>query len=242
MNDQERIELILKFKIWFKDSLIDSHLRNTNKLTNLEEFQINPLLLYYLANYLEGNSDPKSLAKVLIYPRILGTSINTTFGQLIQGQFITKVLGGYASVIRGLDIEFIDQIDGRRKYCQLKSGPNSLNFDDVQTIKEHFREIKARARVNKSDIQISDLVFCLVYGELSEKNSFVQKLEEEHIVYIGREFWHRFTGDPNFYNHLILAAGELAKEINMKVVVDEVINNLSYKIEEKFEELYKIKT
>jgi hypothetical protein len=29
-------------------------------------------------------------------------------------------------MVAGIDIEFIDAIDGRRKYCQAKLGPNTI--------------------------------------------------------------------------------------------------------------------
>jgi hypothetical protein len=54
---------------------------------------------------------------------------------------------------------------------------------------------------------------------------------------MGKEFWHRFTGDKYFYRDLILTAGEIAKEVNMKDIVDEVINDLSKNIEKRFKTL-----
>jgi len=53
------------------------------KTKKASEFNINPFTATYLANFLTGDASPESIAKALIYPRILGTSINTTFG----GQF-----------------------------------------------------------------------------------------------------------------------------------------------------------
>ena len=234
MTNAEKETILVKFKDWFKDSLIESHRKNTEKLKDINEFNINPFLLYYLSNFLEGNSNPDSLAKALIYPRVLGTSITTSFGALMQGQFITKVLGGYGSSIAGIDIEFIDQLDGRKKYCQLKSGPNVLNRDDVTTIKNHFKELQNRSRKNEGDVRIGDLVFCLIYGEASEINTFVKELGHDFNVYVGKEFWQRFTGDAHFYRDLIISAGQVAKEVDMKEVVEEVIQDLSVKIEDRF--------
>lgn len=233
MSPEEKEVVLNKFKIWFKDSLIVSHKKNTKKLVNLNEFNINPFLLYYLSNFLEGNSEPKSLAKALIYPRVLGTSITTSFGTQIQS-FIVKVLGGYGSIIKGIDIEFIDQTDGRRKYCQLKSGPTAINRDDVTTIKEHFKGIKNLARTNSLDVQISDTIFCLIYGEIDEKNAFILEVEKEYPVYIGKEFWHRFTGDENFYNDLIQAIITIANDVDMKSFLDEIVDELSIKLKEKY--------
>jgi len=85
-----------------------------------------------------------SIARALVYPRILGTSIATSFGQNIQ-RFCTEVLSGFGSAISGVDIEFIDQLDGRKKYCQVKSGPETINKDDIETISRHFLGIKGIA-------------------------------------------------------------------------------------------------
>jgi hypothetical protein len=236
MNKSEKSEILSKFKIWFKESLIESHVRNTKKLSDINKFNINPFLLYYLANFLEGNSNPTSLAKALLYPRALGTSITTSFGTQMQ-TFITNVLGAYGSTTQGIDIEFIDQIDNRKKYCQLKSGPNAINRDDVKTIKDHFQAVKNLARTNNLQINIDDLIFCLTYGDNSEKNSFIRELEKDYIVIMGKDFWHHFTGDETFYSDLIKTAAEIANEIDSKHIIDDVINDLSSKIESRFKDI-----
>lgn len=233
MTKEEKIEVLQKFKEWFKGTLIESHINNTEKLKDLREFKINPFLLYYLANFLEGNSDYTSLAKALVYPRVLGTSITTSFGTLIQN-FITKAFGAYGSTTRGIDIEFIDQCDGRKKYCQLKSGPQAINKDDVKTIKNHFKDIRNLARTNNLNLQPTDMIFCLLYGEEDEKNSFIKEVEEDYPVYIGREFWFRFTGDLSFYKDLILAIEEVSKEVDRKSYLEEIINEVALKLAEKY--------
>jgi len=238
MTEQERTIIISEFKLWFKDVLVASHKFNTEKLKDIAEFQINPFTLYYLASFLEGNTDPISLAKVLVLPRVLQTSISTSFGIQMQ-RFITKTLGATGSISSGFDFDFVDQIDGRTKYCQLKSGPSALNKDDVITVDNHFKAIKGLAKANHKTLQYGDLVFCLLYGERNEINGFIRKLKDKDIeVYIGKEFWHRFTGDPNFYHHLIVAAGEISKEIDMKDFVNEVILELSTKIDQRYNDLF----
>jgi len=233
MNAKEKKVIIKKFKNWFQTSLIESHKKNTEKLKDINEFNINPFLLYYLSNYLEGNSTPISMAKVLVYPRVLGTSITTSFGTQMQN-FITNVLDAYGSTTSGIDIEFIDQHDNRKKYCQLKSGPNAINKDDVQTIKGHFKGVMNLARTNNLSINTTDLIFCLIYGEAKEKNAFIKEVEKDYVVHIGAEFWYRFTGDRSFYQDLIKAAGEVARNIDMKAVVDDVIRELSVSIERTY--------
>ena len=237
LSKAKKAEILEKARAWWRDELAISHRENTLKLSSLEEFNINPFLWSYLAYFLEGNNKPKSLAKVLIYPRILGTSVNTIFGVKAQ-EFVSRIFKGtFGSTTPGIDLEFIDQIDGRKKYCQIKAGPNVINHDDVTTIKGHFRSAINIARTNHLPVQIDDYLLCLLYGEPSEKNGFVKEVEQDYRVAIGKEFWHRFTGDPKFYKDLISTIGEVASEFNMKETVDSVINDLSKEIKKKFGDL-----
>ena len=236
MDKTQKQEIIENFKKWWRDDLATAHKQNTLKLVNLNEFTINPFLWSYLAYYLEGKGDPKALAKVLIYPRVLGTSVNTSFGQRFQN-FITKYFKGtFGSSIPGIDIEFEDKLDGRRKYCQIKAGPNVVNRDDVQSVNGHFREAKARARTNHLMVVAEDYMFCLLYGEKWEWNGFVKEIDKEYIVVSGKDFWHRFTGDEDFYSDLIKAIGEIAKEYNMKEAIEEVVDKLADEIKRAYPE------
>lgn len=234
IDKKEKTQILEKAKKWWREELAIAHKNNTLKLASLEEFNINPFLWSYLAYFLEGNDKPESLAKVLIYPRALGTSITTSFGTGFQN-FISKVFDGvFGSTTPGIDLEFIDKTDGRKKYCQIKAGPNVVNRDDVTTIKNHFKSAIMLARTNHLPVQIDDYLFCLLYGEVWQKNSFIKEIEEEYTVIIGQEFWYRFTGDKNFYSDLIESIGEVANEFDMKKTVKEVIKKLSKEIEDKY--------
>ena len=222
-------ELILqKAKVWFKESIAKNHIKNTKKLSNIKEFNINPFLLTYLSNFLEGNNTPESIARALIYPRVLGTSISTSFGNQIQ-KFTSSVLSSYSSTTHGIDIEFIDKVDGEKKYCQLKSGPNTINKDDVETIAMHFKSVINLAKTNNLKLGFNNLIVGVIYGEQTELSSHYKRITKEyhHDVIIGQDFWHRLTGDENFYYDLIKSLGEVAVEANFKHELDEVIKELS---------------
>lgn len=237
MDETTKKEILQRAKEWMRDELAVAHKANTLKLVDLNEFTINPFLWSYLAHFLEGNKDYKTLAKVLVYPRVLGTSINTSFGQRAQ-QLITRLFSDtYGSAISGIDIEFEDKVDGRKKYCQVKAGPQVVNHDDVTTVKGHFTTALRTARTNQLPMQATDLMFCLLYGEESEKNGFVKAIESDHVVVMGKDFWHRFTGDEDFYSDLIEAFGEVAIEVNMKETVESVIEELANKLEAKYKEV-----
>jgi len=230
MDETQKKEILIKAKTFFKDNIVASHINNTKKLTKLDAFNINPFLLDYLANFLTGNNDAESIAKALIYPRVLSTSITTTFGTQLQ-YFCSSVLAGFASTTSGIDIEFIDQIDQRKKYCQIKAGPNTINKDDVATIIGHFKGIKDLARTNRLDVRIDDLIVGVFYGTPKQLSMHYKNINKEHPVLVGEEFWHHLTGDENFYNDLINAVGEVAIEEDSREVLDKVITELTKDIE-----------
>lgn len=225
-----KMQIIDNAKSFFKEEIAKNHKQNTEKLKNLKEFNLNPFLDKYKANFLTGNTSAISIAKALIYPRVLGTSINTTFGTKLQ-KFCSTVLEGYASTTTGIDIEFIDLMDGRRKYCQIKAGPNTINKDDVKTIDDHFQGIKNLARTNNLNIGINDLIVGVFYGEPSELSGHYKKIQNTYPVYIGKEFWYRLTGDEDFYSTLTDAIGEVASEYDGRELIEEVIIELAKEIQ-----------
>ncbi len=225
-----------------RSSLIPSHLANTKKLVNANEFKINPFLWPYLANYYNGNTDYRSLAEALFLPRALGTSITTSFGGAIQ-KFVSTVFSdeSYGSVVSGIDIEFVDAVDGRKKYCQLKSGPNGLNNDDVKTVVDHFNAVRNLARTNNLPLQHDDMVLGVLYGEPSEMNGNIKAVAKSYPLYAGKEFWFRFTGDQDFYEDLALAMADVAEEVNVRKIIDETIDALAQDIIQKYPDISKSK-
>lgn len=222
--------IIEKAKDFFRKEIAPSHIVNTKKLKKLKEFNLNPFLDKYKASFLTGNVDPLSVAQALVYPRVLGTSINTTFGNKLQ-LFCSEVLEGFKSTTSGIDIEFIDKIDGERKYCQIKAGPNTINKDDVKTIKGHFQGVRALARTNGQRIALDDLVVGVFYGTKKELSGHYKKINMEYPVLIGEEFWHRLTGDHEFYEKLTDAIGQVASEYDSSELIEEVICELAKEIE-----------
>ncbi|CVH22953.1 hypothetical protein I5L16_12845 [Serratia marcescens] len=229
MLDKENRESILeKSKHWFIEKIAKSHIRNTIKLTNPKEFNINPFLNIYLSNFLTGNSSPESIAKALIYPRVLGTSITTSFGQHIQS-FISEVLDGFGSTTSGIDIEFIDQVDGMKKYCQIKSGPNTINKDDVETIAGHFRGVINLGRTNNLKLGFENMIVGVIYGEELELSTHYKRITNQYHfpVIVGKDFWHRLTGDENFYKDLAEAIDDAVKDSDYSTELDTVIKSLA---------------
>ena len=132
----------------------------------------------------------------------------------------------------GIDIEFIDAIDGRRKYCQVKAGPTTINHDDVDTIKRHFTAIRNLARTNHLDLNITDCIVGVFYGTESSLSQSYKRIDEEYPVYVGKEFWHRLTGDSDFYYDLIDAFAEVADEMDSSAMIGQIIQRLAHEIDE----------
>lgn len=234
MDNQHREQILLNAKNFFRDQIVQSHIDGAcNRASRLSQYNVNPFLFKYLANFLTGNDDPESIARALVLPRILGSSITTSFGMKIQS-LISSLFQGLGSTTQGIDIEFIDEIDGRRKYCQLKAGPNTINHDDVTTIINHFNGVRNLARTNNLNVGINDMIVGVVYGEVSELSSHYKRIEQSFPVFTGQNFWHRLTGKEDFYFELIDAIGEVALEVDASKKVEETISILAKEIAEKY--------
>ena len=235
MTDQQKDSIINSGKLYFRQIIIPNHLKGLRAL-KLKDFNINPFLVNYLAAFLCGNTNPKSLAKALVYPRILGTSINTSFGQNIQ-IFISQLaeVAGCASGIDGIDIEFVDALDGRKKYCQCKAGPQTINKDDVATILGHFTHLQNKARLDRLDINIGDMIVGVLYGESNELSGNYKNIDKTCPVYCGAVFWEHLTGDKQFYHRLAKAFGEVVEEDNIdgSHLILEKIKEIAKEIEDK---------
>jgi len=234
MNEKFGIEIIEKAKEFFKNEIVLRHIEvSCVKASRLSEYKINPFLSKYLANFLTGNNDSLSIARALVLPRIMGSSINTMFGMKIQ-QMMTTIFDGLGSTTQGIDIEFMDQIDNRKKYCQLKAGPNTINHDDVTTVINHFKGIKNIARTNSLNISLDDLIVGVIYGNKDELSSHYKKIGNSYPVFVGQDFWHRLTGDQDFYYKLIDAIAEVAIEVDGRKIIEETVQMLAKEIDKNY--------
>ena len=200
MDESQLLNIV---KIYFKEKIFENHKKNVlTHHSKLKSYKINPIIVKYLSKILEDDFTPSGIAKALYYPRVLGTSINTSFGTRIQNMFVELGLAE-GSLIKGMDIEFIDKIDNRKKWCQLKSGPNTINSEDVNPLLKKFSSVANLARTNAINLNNSDLILGVLYGEESQLSQHYKSIDEKHPVIIGTEFWHRLTGLPSFYQKLV---------------------------------------
>jgi hypothetical protein len=229
MPNPEIVAVLEKAGDWFVDVILKNHVLNTEKLADLDKFTINPMLHPYLAAFYGGEVTPESLARVLVYPRVLGTSITTSFGTNIQ-TFISDVLAdAFGSLSAGVDLEFVDKVDGETKLCQLKLGPYTINKGDVQSIHNDLQGVRNLARTNGRRLLADAFVVGVMYGTDDDLNAHYISLREKHHypVYVGRDFWQRLTGDPEFFEKLIATITKKVNSVDCKDMLEGVIHRLA---------------
>ncbi|MCL1825915.1 MAG: restriction endonuclease [Betaproteobacteria bacterium] len=232
MDEKRKLDILDNAKRFFKEKVVAAHKKNLEEIT-LSSFNVNPFLRHYLSNFAFGNAKPESVAKALLYPRVLGTSITTIFGTQMQ-HFCSKVLSANGSKVSGIDVEFNDHLDDmRHKYCQLKAGPNCINKDDIKTVSDHFKNASRLAKTNQDkEFNVSrDCIVGTIYGEEGELSGMYRTLAKDYLVYPGKKFWHSLTGEENFYSDLIGAFGEVALGENGVSLLNDAIQKLANEIE-----------
>jgi hypothetical protein len=229
MNESKLLKIVTQY---FEKNIFDNHKINSLKNhSKLKSYKINPIIVKYLSKVLEDDFTPIGIAKALYYPRVLGTSINTSFGTRIQNMFVELKLAD-GSLIKGIDIEFIDRIDNRKKWCQLKSGPNTINSEDVNPLLKKFSTVANLARTNQINLNNSDLILGVLYGTENQLSQHYKKIDEKHPVIIGVDFWHRITGFPNFYNKLVINLDKMILSLDTEQFFKKGYTELSKEITE----------
>jgi hypothetical protein len=216
-------------KIWFEEKIIASHLKNTLKLSDINEFNINPFTVWYLAKFVDNEVTARSIAKALILPRALGVSIATSLGTQLQ-RFITDTLvTAYGSAASGMDIDFKDRYDGLNKYSQIKLGPNTINKDDVKTIDDKFKSVQNLLKANGQSLSKSHFAIGIMFGEESEVNTWYRQLRDDHgwELYVGKNFWLRLTGDEHFLDRLVDVIQNSTENSAASTALESTIEKLS---------------
>lgn len=226
----KEIDLIKEIVRYFERNIFEQHINASLKThSKLKSYSINPIVVKYLSKVLENTYSPEGVAKALFYPRVLGTSINTSFGTRIQTMFVELGIA-QGSLIPGMDIEFVDKKDKRKKWCQLKSGPNTINSEDVKPLIKKFTDTIRLAKTNNSKLSNTDFIVGVLYGEAEELSMHYRLIDKTHPVLIGKEFWHRITGFPNFYDKLVKALHTSISNLDTQDFINKGCNDLAEEV------------
>ena len=229
MSEKELIDNIVEY---LRTNIFHNHIKaSLNRNAKLKSYNINPIVVKYLSKVLENDFTANGVAKALYYPRVLGTSINTSFGTRIQNMFVKLGLAE-GSLIKGMDIEFKDNLDGRKKWCQLKSGPNTINSEDVKPLIKKFTDTINLARTNSAfkEIRNSDFIVGVLYGDTNELSMHYKAIDKSHPVFVGRDLWHRITGYPDFYSGLVEELHKSILDLDTKDFINQGCDALAEEI------------
>lgn len=228
MSEKQLLQIITDY---FEENILENHKKNVLKEhSKLKSYKINPIIVKYLSKVLEDGYTPIGIAKALYYPRVLGTSITTSFGTRIQRMFVELGLAD-GSLIPEMDIEFIDKIDNRKKWCQLKSGPNTINSGDVSPLLRKFSKVANLGRTNAMSLNNSDLILGVLYGSEEQLSQHYKKIDETYPVIIGKEFWYRLTGFQDFYSKLVANLDEMILNMDSDNFFEKGYKELAKEIE-----------
>jgi len=230
-----QLELVEDISNYIVLNVLQRHMvASVEKHSLLDSYKTNPIVVKYLSKLISGGDSPEGIARALYLPRVLGTSINTSFGTNVQKMFIDLGLAS-GSMISGMDIEFEDRKDGRMKWCQIKSGPNTINSEDVAPLIRKFTTVINLARTNNAftNVRNSDFMIGVLYGETQELSMHYRVIDRTYPVVIGREFWERVTGYPNLYPHLEIAIHKKIANLETEGILEEGVRRLTAEIKSR---------
>lgn len=232
MKKEQKQAIIESGKQYFRSIIIPNHLKNLDKL-HLSSFDLNPFFINYVTTLIEEDSQFIGLAKALVYPYIFDRVIDESGGQEVQSLVsqLQEVTCGVSS-FEGIDFEYVDAIDGRRKYCQFKAGVRTIVREDIAAILCHFKPLISQPSL---DLQFEDLVVGVLYGEKENLSTFYKAIDTHYPVLCGADFWMHLTGDENFYHRLAKAFGEVVDEdgINGSALILAKVEEIAEEIREK---------
>lgn len=185
-------QLLSNIVDYFQQEIFEPHLRNLqNDYANFDSYSANPFLLPYLSKIIEGEYSERGIAKALYLPRVLSSSITTSFGSHIKQILINNNLAESRSG-RSNIISFTDHISGIYTACILKAGPYTINSGDKALIRSNLRGING----------VENRAIGVIYGSENDLNGSYVNLQEEFDIFVGKQFWQRITGYEDFYDNL----------------------------------------
>ena len=77
----------------------------------------------------------------------------------------------------------------------------------------------------------SDLILGVLYGEEYQLSQHYKKIDKQFPIIIGKEFWHRITGFPEFYDKLTTSLDEMILNLDTEDFFNKDYITLAKEIE-----------
>ncbi len=73
------------------------------------------------------------------------------------------------------------------------------------------------------------MIIGVIYGDTSDLSSHYKRVtsQYDYPVYVGKEFWHRLTGEETFYEELIHAIAQVAVDANFCQELESIVTELA---------------
>ena len=181
---------------------------HNNRLDKLKSLDFNSVLtrknpyLFKAKNILTAHDLVKGLMD-----SYLSSQEEGVFGLFLEDLAIficSKIYGGIKSKVIGIDLEF--EKDNIYYYVSIKSGPNWANSDQINRMKQNFKNAKDNHQIS-SNLNIVCVNGCC-YGKDNKPD------KKEYLKLCGQRFWEFVSGIPNLYIDIIEPLGYKAKEKN----------------------------
>ena len=124
---------------------------------------------------------------------------------------------------------------------QLKAGPNTINKGDVEPIVREMNNAYRLLVQNRAGDRLPTFAIGITYGSLQEISGHYKKISLSSVggqmnipIYIGKDFWHRLTGDENFYIDMVGLFVTLFEQEDYSDLLEQDLSKLAKQIEEKY--------
>jgi len=220
--------IAFEMELWFRTIFIPKQESNLKKLKQAKNHKINPYLAKYRSIALTGSVSPDGIARAMVIGTSLITGLNTSFGTQLQRE-ITNILSGVnGSLTQGIDVEYIDHFDGRKKMAQIKAGPTTINKDDIKTIVGHFTQARSLGNTNNVPVSVSDQVVGVIYGKDADLNDHYKKIQSAgYSVLVGDDFWEHMTGEKGLGTRLIKVCAGAVPSSTLHPLLEQVVKDLA---------------
>lgn len=161
---------------------------------DLDKLVLNGFSVGFLAAEVGGAITAESIARALVLPRALGSSVSTVLGTRVRQ--LCEIVEPSAR-LRGSalqEIEFVDKVDGRKRIGRFFGGPKNANTGRSVPVGKELAALHAAHGGAKKRITA-----CITHGEQRDLHPSFLAAQIPYEVLVGADFWHRLSGDATFY-------------------------------------------
>jgi hypothetical protein len=203
---------------------------------SLAVLAVNPFLAVLTAR------TPENLAEFIVHQRV-ERGLVTSFGMKVQK--VARLIGTVmeSSGVAGADLEGSDTATRRRMLMQVKSGPDTINLDIADQIRDKLNNAENRIRAGGLPPGwVVVKMLGMTYGKPEKRNSWVNRLADQGFDTdkIGRTFWEFIAGDPETYLEVFDVACTVAYNFQdeggktLPEAIEDAIQTLTKEIRDKY--------